>query len=212
MDVTLDLVSDVVCPWCWIGLRNAQTAIAALDENLKVQTSFRPFFLDAGIPEEGLEYHAYMDRKFPDKAARKAGMEHLQHAGAQVGIDFRFDKITKRPNTLNAHRLIRWAEGQGKGWVAKEALFNAFFTQGRDVGDKAVLIEIGCEIGLDEALLSELYASDRDVDQIKREVQEAQQIGVSAVPTFIVARKRGVSGAQPPEVLEKLLTEHAVPA
>ncbi len=209
MKTTLDIVSDVVCPWCWIGLRNAQNAIAALGDEVEVQSAFRPFFLDAGIPKEGLEYHAYMDRKFPDKAARKIGMENLQQAGKAVGIDFRFDKITKRPNTLNAHRLIRWAEGQDKGWAAKEALFEAFFTNGQDVGDTETLIKIGGQIGLDEKLLASLFDSDRDIAQINREVQEAQQIGVQAVPTFIVARSRGASGAQPPHVLEKLLREHA---
>lgn len=209
MKTTLDMVSDVVCPWCWIGLRNARAALDLLGDEVEVKTAFRPFFLDGGIPREGLEYHAYMDRKFPDKVARKAGMEHLQQAGVQVGIDFRFDKITRRPNTLNAHRLIRWAEGQDKGWEAEEALFDAFFTQGLDVGDVDTLIGIGVGLGLEEEVLTGLFASDRDVDQITREVREAQQIGVQAVPTFIVARSRGASGAQPPAVLAKLLREGA---
>lgn len=201
------MVSDVVCPWCWIGLRNAQEAIKSLEGELQVNLAFRPFFLDAGIPKEGLDYHDFMDRKFPDKAARKAGMEHLQDAGARVGIDFRFDRITRRPNTLDAHRLIRWAEGQEKGMEAQMALFAAFFNQGLDVGKPGVLAKIGGQIGLDEPLLAKLLSSDRDVDQIKREVSEAQSIGVSAVPTFIIARSCGVSGAQEPATLAKMLRE-----
>ncbi len=207
MKTTLDFVSDVVCPWCWVGLRNARAAIEMLDGEIEVQTSFRPFFLDADIPKEGLEYQAFMERKFPDKSARKAGLARLQEAGGEVGIDFRFDKITRRPNTLDAHRLIRWAEGQDKGWEAKEALFNAFFTRGLDVGDTEVLTMLGEQIGLDKTLLVDLFKSDRDIDQIKREVQEVQQIGVRAVPTFIAARKRGVAGAQPPRILAQLLRE-----
>ncbi len=209
MKTTLDIVSDIVCPWCWIGLRNAKVALEALGDEAEVEISFRPFFLDEGIPKEGLEYHAYMDRKFPDKAARKAGLARLQEAGVEAGIDFRFDKITRRPNTLDAHRLIRWAEGQDKGWEAKEALFEAFFTNGLDVGDPAILAALGGQIGLDETLVTELLKSDRDVDQIKREVQEAQAIGVRGVPTFIADRKRGVSGAQPPRILAQFLSETA---
>ncbi len=209
MKTTLDFISDVVCPWCWIGLRNLRTALDELGDDIAVDITFRPFFLDAGIPEGGLDYHAYMDRKFPDKEARAAGLAHLQQAGAAVGIDFRFDKITRRPNTLDAHRLIHWAQGQGKGWAVKEALFAAFFTNGIDVGDRAELVRIGTAQGMDGDVLETLFAQDRDADQIRREVAEAQNIGVRGVPTFIVARKRGVSGAQAPQILEKLLREGA---
>jgi len=212
MKTTLDIVSDVVCPWCWIGLRHISAALEEIGEQITVQTSFRPFFLDAGIPEDGLEYQAYMDRKFPDKAARAAALEHLQQAGAATGIDFRFDRITRRPNTLNAHRLIRWAQGQGKGWQAEEALFAAFFNQGRDVGQTDVLADIAAGIGMDGDLVRELLAGSRDADQIRREVMEAQAIGVRGVPTFIFGRKSGVSGAQPPDVLARLLRESVQPA
>ncbi len=207
MKTTLDIVSDVVCPWCWIGLRNIRAALEDIGEDIAVETSFRPFFLDAGIPKEGIEYNAYMDRKFPDKAARAQGLEHLQQAGAAAGIQFRFDKIVRRPNTLDAHRLIRWAAGQGLGWQAEEALFAAFFNQGLDVGNAGVLAEIAARIGMDGGLVRELLASDRDADQIRREVMEAQAIGVRGVPTFIFGRRRGVSGAQPPDVLARLLRE-----
>ena len=209
METTLDIVSDVVCPWCWIGLRNLGAALEDIGDDVSVETSFRPFFLDAGIPREGLAYNAYMDRKFPDKAARAMALEHLQKAGAAVGITFRFDRIAIRPNTLDAHRLIRWAQGQGKAWQAKEALFSAFFNEGLDVGNAGVLAAIASSIGMDGDLVRDLLATDRDAGQIRREVMEAQAIGVRGVPTFIFGRRRGVSGAQPPEVLARLLRESA---
>ncbi len=209
MNVRLDFISDVVCPWCWVGLRNAKTAIDTLAPQIQVQTIFHPFFLDHGIPMAGVEYQAFMEQKFPDKAVRATGLQHLTEAGAQVDIDFRFDKITRRPNTRDAHRLIHWAQGQGKGWEVKEALFMAFFTLGEDVGNSAILTQIGSQIGMDGAIVADLLASERDVEQVEQQAVEAQHIGVGAVPTFIVAQKRGVSGAQAPQTLEKLLREGA---
>jgi predicted DsbA family dithiol-disulfide isomerase len=204
----IDMVSDLVCPWCWVGLRNLMWALHSKQEE-KFSLTFRPYFLDGGLPEEGVEYHAYMDKKFPDKAQRAAGITALTEAGKNVGIDFRFDKIKRRPHTGKAHRLLVWAQGQNRGLPAKEALFQAFFTDGKDIGDDQVLVEIAKSIGMDGDLVAELLRGDQDVERVEGEVKAFSDMGITGVPTFIVNRKSGISGALPPDDLAKFITQHS---
>jgi len=202
----IDMVSDIVCPWCWVGLRNLILALQQSPE-LAFSVTFRPFFLDGTLPETGADYHAYMAAKFPNPEQRKAGLLALEQAGKAVGIDFRFDKIKRRPHTGNAHRLLLWAQGQNKGLAAKEALFSAFFTEGLDIGDRQVLVQIASNIGMDGALVKDLLDGTQDKAKVEAEVKGFQEMGVSGVPTFIVDRKTGVSGALPPDDLAKFLTQ-----
>jgi len=205
--IEVDMVSDLVCPWCWIGLRNLMWAMHSLSEQ-RFSLTFRPFFLDGVLPEAGVEYHAYMNRKFPDKEQRKIGIARLTEAGHKVGIDFQFDKIKRRPNTSKAHRLIMWAQGQDKGLQAKEALFLSFFTLGQDIGDNEILISIANQIGMDGSLVEKLLASEQDKTQIEVEVKAFAEMGISGVPTFIVDRQSGISGALPPDDLIKFLLQN----
>ncbi len=204
--IEVDMVSDIVCPWCWIGLRNLMWAMHSLPEH-KFTLIFRPFFLDGVLPEEGVDYHSYMDAKFPDREQRKIGINRLTEAGHKLGIDFRFDQIKRRPNTANAHRLILWAQGQNKGLQAKEALFLNFFTLGNDVGNLEVLGDIARQIGMDADLVRELLSSDQDKKTIETEVKAFTEMGISGVPTFIVDRKRGISGALPADDLARFLLQ-----
>lgn len=205
MAVHIDIVSDVVCPWCWLGKKRLE---AALDEaGGEAELIWRPYELDPTIPEAGVPYRDYMRAKFgdgPDDRFRVM-REHLEAAAPAAGIDFRFDELPTRPNTLNAHRLIRWAQGQGKGSQAEEALFRAFFAELRDIGDKAVLSEVAGEIGLDPKVVAELLQTDRDKIAVREEETHFRSLGVSGVPTFIFEGRYAVSGAQEPPTLVELI-------
>ena len=212
--VIVDIVSDIVCPWCWLGKQYFDKAVAAAHE-IDVQINWRPFMLDAGIPEQGMPYSDYMKAKFGPKNGDgrsdkfKAMREHLESAAGDAGIEFHFDDIPMRPNTLKAHLLIKWAsnngDGQGKAHAASGALFKAFFKDLKDVGDNTVLAGIADEIGMDGKLVTELLETGRDVDKIKAELSYFQQLSVTSVPTFIYNGTFAVSGGQPPEAHEQAL-------
>ncbi|WP_291843021.1 DsbA family oxidoreductase [Maricaulis sp.] len=201
--VTVDIVSDLVCPWCWLGKRHWDDA-RKLTSDIKVDTVWRPFQLDPTLPREGRPYKDYMREKFSGAEASgrwKAMRDHLEQAGPGAGIDFRFDDIAMRPNTLNAHRLMRWAGGQDKSDAMGEALFAAFFSEGRDIGDLAVLAELAGKAGLDAAVTADLLATDRDEKAVWEEELFYRKLGVSGVPTYIFNGRFAVSGAQEPAVL-----------
>jgi len=201
--VSVDIVSDLVCPWCWLGKRYWDEA-RKLTGDITVETTWRPFQLDPTLAREGRPYKDYMREKFSDADASgrwKAMRDHLEQAGPSVGIDFRFDGITRRPNTLNAHRLMRWAGGQGKSDTMAETLFAAFFNEARDIGDPTVLAELAGHAGLDATVTADLLATDRDDKSVWEEELFYRKLGVSGVPTYIFNGRFAVSGAQEPTVL-----------
>ena len=208
--VIVDIISDIVCPWCWLGKQYFDQAVAATP-GIDVQINWRPFMLDADIPAEGMPYSDYMKAKFGTGRSDKfkAMREHLEAAAGDAGIAFHFDDIPMRPNTLKAHLLIKWAskngDGQGKAHAASGALFKAFFQDLKDVGDNTVLAGIADEIGMDGKLVTELLETGRDVDKIKAELSYFQKLGVTSVPTFIYNGTFAVSGGQPPEAHEQAL-------
>lgn len=195
--VTVDIVSDIVCPWCWLGYRYFQQATEEFDG--EVRLNWRPYMLDPDVPTSGVPYKAYMKNKFGDGPSDrfKAMRTHLETAGPDVGIDFKFDGIPMRPNTLNAHRMMRWASGQGKADDVAQRLFAAFFTDHRDVGDMDILVDIAGQAGLDRDLVGELLQTDRDVDAVTEEIMHYRRLGVSGVPSFIYAGQYLMTGAQP---------------
>jgi predicted DsbA family dithiol-disulfide isomerase len=195
--LTIDVVSDVICPWCFLGKRRLDKAIELVPE-AKVEVRWHPFFLDPTIPAEGIDRHAYMVKKFGEERL-KTLHDPLIEAGAKDGVPYQFDKITRTPNTLNAHRLIRWAAEAGTQAEIVEALFMAYWNQGKDIGDINVLSEIAETSGLKRARKD--LVTDKDKLEIFSEVKQAQSMGIQGVPTFIVAQKYGVSGAQSPELL-----------
>jgi predicted DsbA family dithiol-disulfide isomerase len=210
MSVKLEMVSDLVCPWCWVGLRRLLSALPAGADVADIDLRFRPYELDATVPREGMDQDAYMRQRFAgaDQATKDrfaAMREHLVEIGHEEGIPFNFAAITRRPNTLDAHRLVRWAQGQGRGFAAKEALFAAHFSDGRDIGDPEVLVSIAKAIGLDGDLIAGLLASDADVDAVRAEEQSFQGLGVSGVPTYIADRRYALQGAESPERIQKLI-------
>ena len=198
--LVIDVVSDVVCPWCFLGKRRLDAAIA---QTGGAQVRWRPFQLDPTIPAGGLERKAYMSAKFRDEARLAEAHARLTALGEQAGIAFDFEAIRLAPNTLDAHRLIRFASEAGKGDEVVERLFSAYFERGQDIGDRAVLAEIGA--GLDD--IEARLASEEGVAEVQAEIAFAQRGGVEGVPFFIFAQKYAVSGAQSAEVLAQAISE-----
>ena len=195
----VDIVSDVVCPWCWLGYR--LFAKAQKQFKSSIQLTWRPYMLDPTISEDGVDYKSYMKTKFGDAPTNKfkAMREMLEEKGPELGIQFNFDKITRRPNSLNAHRLIRWAQNnEDAGTDTAEALFEHFFSKGEDIGNIALLSQIAETVGLDAELTKDLLQTDRDKNAVKEEVMFFRNLGVSGVPTFIYNGQFAVQGAQDP--------------
>ncbi|MCA3562551.1 MAG: DsbA family oxidoreductase [Aestuariivirga sp.] len=195
---TIDVVSDVICPWCFLGKRRLDAALAALGMDVLIR--WRPYMLDPGIPQGGVDRQEYMLNKF---GAEKLKTIHdpLIEAGKELDIPYRFDLITRTPNTLDAHRLIRWAHTVDRQNDMVERLFMAYWSQGKDVGDRDVLAQCAGEAGINAQQIRELLDTAQDVEETKTEIQHATNIGVTGVPTFILAQSYALVGAQSPAVL-----------
>ena len=202
--ITVDVVSDVVCPWCLIGKRRLEKAMAAFKTPLAIR--WRPFQLDPTIPPGGKDRRAYLEAKFGSAERIRQLHEHVSAAGASEGIDFAFDKILVSPNTLDAHRLIRWASQAGVEDKIVEALFRAYFFEGKNIGDRAVLADIAAAHGMDRDTTLSRLAGDRDRDDVAEEIASARRIGVTGVPTFIIGNRYAVVGAHPAEEILRTLT------
>ena len=209
LPVEVDIVSDFVCPWCWLGYK--QFLQAADKTKPRPNLSFRPYMLDATVPEGGADYREYMKAKFGDKPSSrwKAMREHLEAAGPDAGIKFDFNAVTRRPNTLNAHRLMRWAQGQDLGADCAEHLFRAYMENGEDIGDLDVLCSIAEKIGMDPALVRDLLTGDQDKTDVHNEILFFRGLGISGVPTFIYGGQMAVQGAQTPDTHRKVLADAA---
>jgi predicted DsbA family dithiol-disulfide isomerase len=205
--ITVDVISDVVCPWCFLGKRRLEQAIAL--SKLPLTIRWRPFQLDPTIPPEGKDRRAYMEAKFGSMEKIGAIHEHITKLGAELGITFAFDRIKVSPNTLDAHRLIRWAGEAGKQEDVVEALFRAYFIDGRDIGDKSALSDIAEATGMDRAEITQRLATDDDKAEVRADIVGSQRIGVTGVPTYILANRYGLVGAQPAEELARAFEQVA---
>ena len=203
--LTIDVVSDVVCPWCYLGEK--RLALALGEEAGPVEIRWRAYQLDPTIPDGGLDRTQYMEKKFGKGDRLKGAHDRLSALGAEVGLPFAFDRIERAPNTLDAHRLIRWAASSGKQAEVVDRLFRAYFVDGLDVGDPAVLVAIAGECGLDAEGIATLLEGDDDKDAVRREIEDAQALGVSGVPFFIFGGRLAVSGAQDVEVLRRAIAQ-----
>ncbi len=194
----IDIISDVVCPWCFIGKRRLEKALQLRPE-IEATITWRPFQLNPDMPAEGMARADYIATKFGDNSHSRRIHQTIAEAGATVGIAFAFDKIKRSPNTRHAHRLIRYATRQGVGGDVVTRLFEGYFMQGRDVGDTATLAAIAAEAGLDEREARAFLTGDAERDEIVAEDRNARRLGVNAVPCFIFAGQYAISGAQEPE-------------
>jgi predicted DsbA family dithiol-disulfide isomerase len=198
--VTIDVVSDVMCPWCYIGKRRLEAAVAALPE-VVLDVQWRPFQLDATIPPEGMDRRMYLERKFGGAEAAERVYAPVRAAGEAEAIPFAFDRIRRSPNTINAHRLIRWAGQAGLQEEMVERLFRLYFIEGGDLTDTAVLAKAAAEAGMEHEVAERLLASEADIAEVRADIEAAQNMGITGVPTFIVAGRYAVVGAQPADVL-----------
>jgi predicted DsbA family dithiol-disulfide isomerase len=196
----IEVVSDVVCPWCFIGKRRLEKALV-LAERESTHIHWKAFELNPQAPKEGLDRQAYRTRKFGSAAYAKELEARVIQAGAEDGIEFRFDRIERVPNTLDAHRLIWLAGHDGSQDAIVENLFRAYFIEGRDVGSPGVLRDIAAESGLNAARVDELLTTDLGKREVLDQEREGHAHGVSGVPTFFVAGVPVMSGAQKPEIL-----------
>lgn len=206
--LTIDVVSDVVCPWCFVGKRRLEKALALVPD-VPTEIHWRPYQLAPDLPPEGKPRRQYMLDKFGDPERIRQIHERLTGIGAEEGIAFDFERIAVAPNTLNAHRLILWARSPDIQGRVVEALFTAFFVEGRNLADDKELIAIGAACGLDASLLAELFPTDADVERTQREYASAQRIGVTGVPFFIVAGRYGIAGAEAPETIAGAIRQAA---
>ncbi len=199
----IDVFSDVVCPWCFIGKRNLEAALGQAGMG-DVDIHWHAFQLNPELPPEGADRQAYMQRKFGSAEQVARIHERVRAAGKAAGIDFQFDRITRSPNTLDAHRLLNLAGTQGKQGALKERLLQAYFLEGQDLGDRAVLAALGAEVGLSGDLTAWL-ASEAGKTEVREDLLSAQEIGISGVPFFILAGRYALPGAQAPEVFVQAL-------
>ena len=199
--VLVDVVSDVMCPWCYIGKRRLEDALERSPHQIEIH--WRPFQLDATLPAEGKDRQAYLAEKFG--SAEQAGQiyKNVSDAGETEDIPFAFDKIEVSPNTLDAHRLIRWAGGSSAALQERivEDLFQAYFIYGENIGDHNVLVRIAEDAGMDGVLVAGLLQDGADRELVQKEIELAQKMGVTGVPTFIIDNKYALVGAQPADQL-----------
>jgi predicted DsbA family dithiol-disulfide isomerase len=206
--VRIDVVSDVVCPWCFIGKHRLEAALK-LKPEIAVEVHWRPYFLNDWIPREGIPREEYLTAKFGSPERYKGIAQRVSQAAAEEGLTYDSDKMKRQPNTLDCHRLIRWAEAQGKANEMKQKLMDLYFTQGADLTDRDTLVQAAIAVGLDADTVRDALASDRDVAQIEQEALSAKEAGIEGVPCFIFGGKFAVSGAQSPEYLAEAIDRMA---
>jgi predicted DsbA family dithiol-disulfide isomerase len=202
----IDVISDAICPWCWIGKRQLDTALTTLrQEGLRFSVHWRPFQLNPDMPAGGVERSAYRAAKFGSLERSRELDAQVAEAGRAVGLDFRHDRMQRTPNTVRAHRLIRFAEGPLQHALV-EALFRAYFHEGQDVGDTAVLAEVAAGVGLDAA---EFLAGQEQEEQVRAEDAYFRRIGISGVPSFALEGRVLFSGAWPADRMAELFARRA---
>jgi predicted DsbA family dithiol-disulfide isomerase len=195
---TLDIISDAICPWCWIGKRNLDTALATLAaEGLHFEIRWRPFQLNPEMPAEGVVRAAYRAQKFGSEARGRELDANVAEAGRGVGLGFRHDLMQRTPNTVAAHRVIRMAEVAGVQHAVAEALFQGYFQDGRDIGDHAALAELAGTAGLAPEAVAAMLASEDHRAEVLAEDGAARQGGINGVPSFLMDRHLLFSGAMP---------------
>jgi predicted DsbA family dithiol-disulfide isomerase len=195
----IDVIIDTVCPWCFIGKRRLERALKNVT-GVAVELVWRPFQLNPEIPKQGRSHHSYLTEKFGgmDRAASRYGV--IRDAGRSEGIHFDFDAIDVTPNSLDSHRLLAYSERHGMQTPLVEAMFQAYFLEGRDIGDRAVLADIAAKHGLNREEIAGYLDSEVDIDRIRAEDDMIRRMGVNGVPCYIVNGKYAISGAQSPEV------------
>ena len=201
--ILIEIASDVICPWCYIGKRRLEKALAALEGEVEARIEWLPFQLNPGMPREGVARADYRRAKFGSVEKGRALDARVAQEGAGEGIAFAFDRMQRTPNTVAAHQLVELAQKQGKGDAVVDALFRAYFEEARDIGDAAVLEAVASGAGVSG------WPAGRDEASVSEKEGRVRELGISGVPTFIFNRESGLSGAYPPEQLAQAIREAA---
>jgi predicted DsbA family dithiol-disulfide isomerase len=204
----IDIVSDVVCPWCFIGKRRLENAIT-LKPDIPVEVRFRPYFLNPWVPRAGISREEYLTTKFGSPERYRSIAQRVAQAAAAEGLTYALDGIKRQPNTLDCHRLIRWASESGNAARMKQRLMELYFSEGGDLTDAEVLVKAAADSGLDAALVRTRLAGDDDVETVTREAESAKDAGIDGVPCFIFGDRFAVQGAQSPEYLAQAIERAA---
>ena len=206
--VTIDVVSDVVCPWCFIGKRRLEKALT-LTSDIPVEVRYHPYFLNPWVPREGMSRDEYLTTQFGSPERYKGIAARVATAAAEEGLTYAADKMKRQPNTVDCHRLILWAESLGKAAQMKQRLMELYFTEGADLSDREVLVKAATEIGMDADTVRQKLASNADVTRVENAANSAKDAGIGGVPTFIIDGVAAISGAQDPRILANAIEQIA---
>ncbi len=204
--VKLDIISDPICPWCFIGKTLLDRALEAEPEH-PFEIEWHPFQLNPDMPPEGMDRRAYLEGKFGGKEQAVKVYGQIDQHARDVGLELNLGDIKRTPNTLNAHRLIHWAGIEQRQSMVVSAMFRAYFKEGRDIGDVEVLADLADTCGMDAALVQRLLSTDEDLSGIREKDAGFRKMGVNSVPTFIIAGQHAVPGAQSPEMWRKVIAD-----
>ena len=204
--VKLDIISDPICPWCYIGKTNLDNALADYPDH-PFTIEWHPFQLNPDMPAGGMGRQAYLEAKFGGKDGAVRAYAPVVEQSEKTGATINFDAMKVTPNTIDAHRLIHWAGIEQRQSFVVDLLFKAYFVDGRDIGDHEVLADIADTAEMDAAMVTKLLASDADTDDIRARDKHSREMGVNSVPTFIVANQHAVPGAQPPQMWVQIIKD-----
>lgn len=207
----IDVVSDVVCPWCYIGKHRLERALA-LAPDVAAEVNWRPFFLNPWVLREGMSREEYLVTKFGSVEAYKGIAGRVQEAAAEEGLQYNPERVQRQPNTIDCHRLIHWAGTSGAAAAMKQKLMELYFRDGGDLTKPDVLVQAAADVGLDAHEIRARLGTDADVDLISSQAREASSKGIGSVPTYVFARQYAISGAQPPEQLAAAIRQLAAEA
>jgi len=204
--IKLDIVSDPICPWCYIGKTQLDRALEAEPDH-PFEIEWHPFQLNPDMPKGGMDRRAYLEGKFGGKTQAVQVYGQIDAHAKSIGMELDLGAIQRTPNTMDAHRLIHWAGIEGRQTAIVSALFRAYFKEGRDIGDADVLADIADTAGMDAALVQKLLKTDEDLAGIAEKDKGFREMGIGSVPTFIVAGQHAVPGAQPPELWRQVIAD-----
>jgi predicted DsbA family dithiol-disulfide isomerase len=207
----IEIVYDLVCPWCFLGARRLMRTLRRRPD-LLFELTWRPFLLNPDMPRLGMARPDYVVRKFGGEDRARRLYASIAEIGRAEGVQFRFERIRRTPSSIDAHRLVRYASRFGRADEMVEALFSAHFTDGRDIGDHAVLLSIAQACGLDPVAVRRFLSADAEADAVHADNLRAHRLGINGVPCFVIAGRHAIAGAQEPEVIERLLDVAAIEA
>lgn len=205
--LTIEVYSDVVCPWCYVGKRRLEQALESSGRQQAALVFWRPFQLNPTMPKAGMDRRAYLEAKFGGPGEMQAIQHRISGAGVSAGIEFSFERIARTPNTLDAHRLIWFAQQQGRQDAAVEELFHGYFTAGLNIGETEVLVTLAGRAGLDGPAVGRFLESHDGVEAVRQEEARGRQLGIRGVPYFLLNGKTVVSGAQPVETFLEAIAQ-----